>query len=181
MRIGGGKNATLSIPRDTVVDIPGHGQDKINAAYAFGGPALAIRTVEQYLGIDINHLVEVNFANFPQLIDALGGITYKGGCVVSQLNGGFKNGGYTLRLPAGTHEIDGKQALALARTRKNECSAKDNDLSRARRQQKILSAIKDRSPRSRRSCGCRGSRGRRPRRSAPTWPARRCSASSAPS
>jgi anionic cell wall polymer biosynthesis LytR-Cps2A-Psr (LCP) family protein len=62
--------------------------------------------------------------------------------VVSKLNGGFKNGGYTLRLPAGSHEIDGKQALALARTRKNECSAKDNDFSRARRQQKILSAIK---------------------------------------
>jgi LCP family protein required for cell wall assembly len=142
MRIGGGKNATLSIPRDTVVNIPGHGQDKINAAYAIGGPALAIRTVEQFLGIDVNHLVEVNFDNFPQLIDALGGITYKGGCVVSKLNGGFKNGGYTLRLPAGSHEINGKQALALARTRKNECSAKDNDFSRARRQQKILSAIK---------------------------------------
>ena len=77
-------NATLSIPRDTVVDIPGHGQDKINAAYALGGPALAIRTVEQYLGIHVNHLVEVNFENFPQLIDALGGITYRGGCVVSQ-------------------------------------------------------------------------------------------------
>jgi LCP family protein required for cell wall assembly len=143
MRIGGGKNSTLSIPRDTVVNIPGHGQDKINAAYAIGGPALAIRTVEQFLGIDVNHLVEVNFDNFPQLIDALGGITYKGGCVISKLNGGFANGGYTLRLPAGTHEINGKQALALARTRKNECSAKDNDFSRARRQQKILSAIKD--------------------------------------
>src|SRR3954463_4255222 len=142
MRIGGGHNATLAIPRDTVVNIPGHGQDKINAAYAIGGPALAIRTVEQFLGIDVNHLVEVNFDNFPQLIDALGGITYKGGCVVSKLNGGFKNGGYTLRLPAGSHEINGKQALALARTRKNECSAKDNDFSRARRQQKILSAIK---------------------------------------
>jgi LCP family protein required for cell wall assembly len=143
LRIGGGKNATLSIPRDTVVSIPGHGTDKINAAYAYGGPALAIRTVEQFLGISINHVVEVNFDNFPQLIDALGGITYKGGCVVSKLNGGFKNGGYTLRLPSGTHHINGKQALALARTRKNECSAKDNDFSRARRQQKILSAIKD--------------------------------------
>jgi LCP family protein required for cell wall assembly len=142
MRIGGGANATLSIPRDTVVDIPGHGRDKINAAYAYGGPALAIRTVEQFLGIQVNHLVEVNFDNFPQLIDALGGITYKGGCVVSRLNGGFKNGGYTLRLPAGTHEINGKQALALARTRHNDCNAKESDLSRARRQQKILNAIK---------------------------------------
>ncbi len=143
MRIGGGRNATLSIPRDTIVNIPGHGQDKINAAYAYGGPALAIRTVEQFLGIDVNHLVEVNFDNFPQLIDALGGITYKGGCVISKLNGGFKNGGYTLRLPAGEHRINGKQALALARTRKNECNPRENDFSRARRQQKILASIKD--------------------------------------
>ena len=143
MRIGGGHNATLSIPRDTVVDIPGHGQNKINAAYAIGGPALAIRTVEQYLGIPVNHLVEVNFENFPQLIDALGGITYRGGCVVSRINGGFKNGGYTLRLKGGEQEINGKQALALARTRKNECNPKENDLTRARRQQKIMGSIKD--------------------------------------
>ena len=144
MRIGGGKNATLSIPRDTVVNIPGHGQDKINAAYAIGGPALAIRTVEQFLGIDVNHLVEVNFDNFPQLIDALGGITYKGGCVVSKLNGGFKNGGYTLRLKGGEQEINGKQALALARTRKNACNRSEDDLTRARRQQKVISAMKRR-------------------------------------
>ena len=143
MRIGGGKNSTLSIPRDTVVDIPGHGQNKINAAYAIGGPALAIRTVEQFTGVQINHLVEVNFENFPQLIDALGGVTYRGGCVVSRLNGGSKNGGYTLRLKGGEQEINGKQALALARTRKNECNPKESDLTRARRQQKILGSIKD--------------------------------------
>ena len=143
MRVGGGANATLSIPRDTVVEIPGHGQNKINAAYALGGPALAIRTVEQYLGLQVNHLVEVNFENFPQLIDALGGITYRGGCVVSRINGGFKNGGYTLRLKGGEQEIDGKQALALARTRKNECNPRENDLTRARRQQKIMGSIKD--------------------------------------
>ena len=143
MRVGGGKNSTLSIPRDTVVDIPGHGRNKINAAYAIGGPSLAIKTIESYLGIDVNHLVEVNFENFPQLIDSLGGITYKGGCVVSEINGGNRNGGYTLRLKAGEHEIDGKQALALARTRKNNCAKREDDRTRARRQQKILGAIKD--------------------------------------
>ena len=142
LRIGGGRNAQLSIPRDTVVDIPGRGRNKINAAYAMGGPALAIKTVESYLGTPVNHLVEVNFENFPELVDALGGVTYSGGCVVSRINGGAKNGGYTLRLRAGTHEIDGKQALALARTRKNECAPNENDLTRARRQQKILRAIK---------------------------------------
>ena len=143
MRVGGGKNATLSIPRDTVVDIPGHGRNKINAAYAIGGPSLAIKTIESYLGIKINHLVEVNFENFPQLIDSLGGVTYRGGCVISRINGGSRNGGYTLRLGAGEHEIDGKQALALARTRKNECNAREDDRTRAHRQQKILAAIKD--------------------------------------
>lgn len=143
LRIGGGNNQTLSIPRDTVVDIPGHGQSKINAAYAYGGPALAIRTVESFLGIQVNHLVEVNFENFPQLIDALGGVNYRGGCVVSRINGGFKNGGFTLRLKAGEQEINGKQALALARTRKNECNPKESDLTRARRQQKIMNSIKD--------------------------------------
>jgi LCP family protein required for cell wall assembly len=143
LRFGGGHSEKLSIPRDTLVDIPGHGRDKINAAYAFGGPALTIQTVKQYLGIDIDHVFLVNFANFPALIDAMGGIDYTGGCVVSRINGGFKNGGYTLRLRAGTTHIDGRQALALARTRKNECRRNEDDRQRVLRQQKILSAMKD--------------------------------------
>jgi LCP family protein required for cell wall assembly len=142
LRFGGGESSKLSIPRDTVVDIPGHGRDKINAAYAIGGASLTIETVKQYLGIEVDHLFEVNFANFPELIDAMGGIDYTGGCVVSRINGGFRNGGYTLRLPAGTSHIDGRQALALARTRKNECNPREGDLSRARRQQKMLSGMK---------------------------------------
>jgi LCP family protein required for cell wall assembly len=144
MRVGGGKNSRLSIPRDTVVDIPGHGRNKINAAYAIGGPALAVETIENFLGIKVNHLIEVNFENFPDLIDAMGGITYEGGCVVSKINGGFKNGGYTLRLKKGKTHINGKQALALARTRHNDCNKAESDLTRARRQQKILSAMKSR-------------------------------------
>jgi LCP family protein required for cell wall assembly len=143
LRIGGGANASLSIPRDTVVDIPGHGTNKINAAYAFGGPALATRTVKQFLGVEINHVVEVSFENFPQLIDALGGVTYKGAAVLSRINGGNRNGGYTLRLPKGETEIDGRQALALARTRKNLRDPSENDLTRARRQQQLVSAMKD--------------------------------------
>jgi LCP family protein required for cell wall assembly len=143
LRVGGGANSQLSILRDTVVDIPGHGRGKINAAYAFGGPSLAIETVEQYLGTPINHLVEVNFENFPELIDSLGGITYTGNCVISKINGGLRNGGYTLRLKAGTNELNGKEALALARTRKNECRPQETDHARAIRQQKIINAIKD--------------------------------------
>src|SRR5215207_8059999 len=143
LRLGGGANASLSIPRDTVVDIPGHGTNKINAAYAFGGPALATRTVKEYLGVEINHVVEVSFENFPELIDALGGVTYHGPAVLSRINGGNRNGGYTLRLKKGETEIDGDQALALARTRKNECAPNENDLDRARRQQQLVAAMKD--------------------------------------
>jgi LCP family protein required for cell wall assembly len=142
LRIGGGANAQLSILRDTVVDIPGHGQGKINAAYALGGPALAIKTVEQYLGIQINHLVEVNFENFPQFVDAMGGIDYTGGCVHSEISGGRSNGGFTLRLKKGTHHLNGKQTLILARTRHNLCAPNEDDRARVARQQKILSAIK---------------------------------------
>jgi LCP family protein required for cell wall assembly len=144
VRTGGGHSAKLSIPRDTIVDIPGHGRDKINAAYAFGGAALTLQTVKQFLGIPIDHVFEVNFDNFPDLVDAMGGIDYTGGCVVSRINGGFKNGGFTLRLHRGTTHINGKQALALSRTRKNLCNPRENDLTRARRQQKVLSAMKSR-------------------------------------
>ncbi|MDX6689386.1 MAG: hypothetical protein QOG15_843 [Solirubrobacteraceae bacterium] len=144
MRIGGGANSRLSIARDTVVDIPGAGRQKINAAFAIGGTALAIRTVEAYTGIDVNHVVVVSFDDFPDLIDAMGGITYQGGCVISFINGGFKNGGYTLRLKAGKTHITGHQALALARTRKNRCAKNENDLTRAKRQQKIFTAMKRR-------------------------------------
>jgi LCP family protein required for cell wall assembly len=142
LRLGGGHSSRLSIPRDTVVPIPGHGLDKINAAFAIGGAGLTVQTIENYLHIPINHVVEINFAHFPQLIDAMGGIDYSGSCVVSKINGGFKNGGYTLRLKTGSHHINGKQALALARTRENLCNPRENDLSRARRQQKIFSAMK---------------------------------------
>jgi LCP family protein required for cell wall assembly len=142
-RVGGGHGARLSIPRDTVVPIPGHGTDKINAAYAYGGAALSIRTIEDYLGIPVNHLVEVSFENFPKLIDALGGVDVTTGRVCSEISGGVRNGGQTLKLPAGTHHLDGEQALVLARTRKNACNPAEDDLTRAKRQQQILSGIKD--------------------------------------
>jgi LCP family protein required for cell wall assembly len=142
MRIGGGHNARLSIPRDTVIEIPGHGLQKINAAYAFGGPALSISVIKRYLDIPINHVVEVNFEDFPQLIDAMGGVDYSGGCIVSRIDGGFSNGGYTLRLAKGTHHIDGKQALALARTRENLCAPNETDLQREEHQQALFSDMK---------------------------------------
>jgi LCP family protein required for cell wall assembly len=144
IRTGGGHAARLSIPRDTVVEIPGHGEQKINAANAFGGPALAISTIKRYLGIPINHVVEVNFENFPQLVDAMGGVNYTSGCVISYLDGGSARGGYTLRLTPGTHHIDGKQALALARTRENACAPGETDLNREAHQQALFQDMKSR-------------------------------------
>jgi LCP family protein required for cell wall assembly len=144
IRTGGGHAARLSIPRDTVVEIPGRGLQKINAAYAFGGPALSISVIKSYLGVSINHVVEVNFENLPQLVDAMGGVDYTGDCIVSRLDGGFSNGGYTLRLRKGTHHLDGKAALALARARENLCRPNETDLQRAEHQQALFTAMKSR-------------------------------------
>lgn len=142
MRVGAGHSAKLSIPRDTVVNIPGYGPGKINAAFAIGGPALAIKTVSEYLGIPINHVILVNFEKFPQLIDAMGGVNYTGGCVKAKVNGGYANGGVTLDLPRGTTRLNGQQALALSRVRINQCTPNENDLNRARRQQQLVSGMR---------------------------------------
>ena len=144
IRTGGGHAARLSIPRDTIVEIPGHGLQKINAAHAFGGPALSVSVIKSFLGMPINHVVEVNFEDFPQLIDAMGGVTYSGGCIISRLDGGFARGGYTLRLSAGTHHLNGKQALALARTRENLCAPSETDLQREEHQQALFTDMKSR-------------------------------------
>ncbi len=131
IRTGGGHAARLSIPRDTVVEIPGHGLQKINAAHEFGGPAESISVVKRFLGIPINHVVEVDFENFPTLIDAMGGVDYTGGCIVSRLDGGFSRGGYTLRLSKGTHHLDGKAgARAGAHTREPVRAERDRPAAR---------------------------------------------------
>jgi LCP family protein required for cell wall assembly len=144
IRTGGGHSSRLSIPRDTVVEIPGHGLEKINAAHAYGGPKESIEVIKRWLGVPIDHVIEVDFENFPALIDAMGGVDYTGGCIVSKLEGGFAQGGYTLRLPAGTHHIDGKQALAIARTRENLCAPNETDLQREEHQQALFNALKGR-------------------------------------
>jgi LCP family protein required for cell wall assembly len=141
-RIGGGVSRRLSIPRDTAVQIPGAGLQKINAAWSFGGPALAVRTIEQFAGIKINHLIVVDLGNFPKFINAIGGVTVTTDKVCSNISGGTADGGFTLNLSAGTHHLNGEQALILARTRENACNPAENDLTREKRQQQILNAIK---------------------------------------
>ena len=140
--VGGGASRRLSIPRDTLASIPGHGTTKINAAYAYGGPALAIKTIEQFTGLKINHVIVVNLAAFPQFIDAIGGVDVTTGKVCSDISGGTKNGGFSLYLNPGTHHLDGIQALTYARTRENKCNPADSDLTRVQHQQQILNGIK---------------------------------------
>ena len=131
----------LSIPRDIEVDIPGHGTNKINAAYALGGPALTIKTVEQFLGndLEINHLVEVDFEDFPELIDSLGGITVNNKTRVCSPP--FDNFWKGLRFRRGEIDLNGRRALGYARVRKNLCAPAEDDRARAARQQEVLRAL----------------------------------------
>lgn len=132
----------LSIPRDSYAQIPGHDAQKINAAYALGGAALMVNTVESFLGngLKINHVVEVDFKDFPQLIDSLGGVTVdnKTSICSPQFDNFYKG----FRLSKGKHTLDGRTALGFARVRHNNCAPNENDLARAARQQQVLSGIR---------------------------------------
>ena len=134
----------LSIPRDSAAVIPGTGgaPQKINAAFAIGGPSLMIKTVEGFLGngLEIDHLVQVDFANFPAFIDSMGGITVKNRSRICAppFDDFFK--GFNLR--KGQRDLNGKRALGFARVRKNPCAPAENDLDRAARQQEVLNGIR---------------------------------------
>ena len=132
----------LSIPRDSLAEIPGHDAQKINAAYALGGTALMIDTVEGFLGngLRINHVVEVDFQDFPKLIDALGGVTVNNKTRICSPQ--FDNFYKGFRLSKGKHKLDGRTALGFARVRKNSCAPSENDLDRAARQQEVVSGMR---------------------------------------
>jgi LCP family protein required for cell wall assembly len=131
----------LSIPRDVEVDVPGHGVNKINAAYALGGSALTIETVESFLGhgLEVNHVVEVDFEEFPDFIDALGGVTVTNKTRICSPP--FDNFWKGLRFKKGEIDLNGRRALGYARVRKNSCAPGEDDRDRAARQQQVLSAI----------------------------------------
>ena len=142
MRVGFGSVRKLSILRDTQMEIPGHGSGRVNSSYAQGGAALTIETLEGFFGEDlrINHIIEVNFDEFPELIDALGGVDVElKRCVSSNSFSGTR-----VRLKRGEHHLNGKQALAFARVRKNRCAPNEDDRARARRQQQVLAAMRSR-------------------------------------
>ena len=145
VRIGGGAFEKLSIPRDTLAEVPGVGAEKINSAYASGGAALQIEAVEAFLGIDIDHAIILDFEGFADFIEAIGGVTVNlTDRLKSKIDGGAGQGGITLELDRGEHTLNGQEALAFARTRKNQRNPAEGDIERAERQQQVLSGIKDR-------------------------------------
>jgi polyisoprenyl-teichoic acid--peptidoglycan teichoic acid transferase len=144
------KIALLSIPRDLRVEIPGHGADKINAAYAYGGPTLAIKTIESVTGLPINHVVVVDFATFDEVIDALGGVTIdvpkailsnKFECPRATQAACDRWKGW--RFKKGEQTMNGKRALIYARIRENLLNPKESDITRGERQQAVVSAMAD--------------------------------------
>ena len=138
----------LSIPRDIEVPIPGNGTQKINAAMQIGGPALAIKTIHAFVGVPINHVVVVNFADFKTLIDRLGGITinvpkpilsdrfdcpYKTQAQCQKWRG--------WRFAKGPQHMSGERALIYSRVRVNQLDPAESDVTRGARQQAVIQAV----------------------------------------
>jgi LCP family protein required for cell wall assembly len=156
VRAGGGTFRKLSIPRDTFAEIPGNAPTKINAAFAFGGAALQIKTIEQFLGIQIDHVAIVDFTGFEDLIDAVGGVSVDVPvklCADISGGSGGGQGGVTLHLHKGENTLDGVKALAYSRIRHaSECPGPGksaftlgyDDLDREKAQQSVINGIKSR-------------------------------------
>ncbi len=139
--------AMLSIPRDLWVAIPGYSENRINVAhflgdrdsYPGGGPALAKKTVQYTLGVPVHYYVRINFEGFERIIDAIGGVTIDVKEAVHDTKYPDSNYGYmTVDIPAGVQRMDGTTALQYARARHGT-----SDFDRARRQQEVLKAIRD--------------------------------------
>jgi LCP family protein required for cell wall assembly len=124
------QTTVVSIGRDSYVDIVGHGTtDKINHAYAFGGPAMAMNTVEKFLDIPIDHYVSINMAGLKELVDAVGGIE-----VDNEIT--FSQDGFDFAI--GRTSLNGEQALAYSRMRYED---PNGDYGRQERQRKIVEGI----------------------------------------
>lgn len=137
----------LSIPRDLRVEIPGYGAAKINTAFQVGGPRLAARTVSTYTDIPVNHLVVVNFAEFKDLIDAVGGLDIVvPERIQSKFDCPYKTEARCARWPGwrffpGKQHMNGQRALIYSRIRKNALNPAESDITRGERNQQVLQAL----------------------------------------
>ena len=143
--------AYLSIPRDLQVDIPEVGVAKINSANQIGGPALALRTIEELTGLDVNHVAFVDFDRFEELVDAVGGIdvdvprrirSKRFDCPYATATRCARWEGW--RFEKGRQHMDGRRALVYSRIRVNVLDPSETDFDRARRQQQVVAATLDR-------------------------------------
>ena len=123
--------SVVSIPRDTVVDVPGHGQQPISAAFALGGPALGVETVERLTGVRVDHLAVIDWSRFGALVDAMGGITLDIPDTVRDPASG-------VTWTAGRHVLNGREAVAYVRQSEG---LPGGDLTRIARQHDVLRAV----------------------------------------
>ncbi len=128
---GGGPKLLLSIPRDSYVEIPGQGENKINAAYAFGGPELLVQTVELNTGVRVDSYIEVGFSGFVDVVDALGGIEV---CPKTKIDDPLAG---QLKMDPGCQDVDGPTALQYSRSR----AFGNGDITRALHQREVISAV----------------------------------------
>jgi len=127
-----GAGGLLSVPRDTLVEIPGVGQDKINAAFAIGGPELAVETLESFTELPIENYVVLDFGGVEEIVNAMGGITIN----VEEPIETEQDDEY-FSIPAGIQELTGDETLAYVRYRGDPTA----DIGRIGRQQRFLSAL----------------------------------------
>ena len=132
------KATLLSIPRDTRVKIRGRGYDKINAAFAYGGVELAKSTVENFLGINIDHYITVDTRSFVKIIDAIGGVDIDVEKRMFYEDPWDDDGGLVIDLYPGQQHMDGRTAVTYVRYRDSE-----GDIGRVKRQQAFMAACMD--------------------------------------
>lgn len=126
-----GRSVLVSLPRDSYVSIPGYGRDKLNAAYAYGGPQLLMETVELVTGVRLDGYLEIGFDGFANLVNAVGGVEV---CPDQALQDDYSG----LDIPAGCSDLDGTQALAYVRMRYADPRG---DIGRAERQREVIGKV----------------------------------------
>jgi LCP family protein required for cell wall assembly len=127
------KPTLLSLPRDSQVKIPGHGTNKINAAFSIGGPQLLVETVEGATGLHIDHYAEIGFGGFANIVDAVGGVDM---CIPEAMNDPMTG----VKIPAGCQTLDGTQSLGFVRMRYSSATPR-SDLDRVVNQRKFIGAL----------------------------------------
>ncbi|MET3962988.1 LCP family protein required for cell wall assembly [Marmoricola sp. OAE513] len=131
LHLGGGKPLLLSIPRDSLVPVPGHGTTKINAAFAFGGPKLLVKTIEKNTGLHVDHYVEIGFGGLVKAVDAVDGVEI---CPKKRMKDKKAN----LNIKKGCQTVDGVTALAYSRSRYVQ---RYGDITRAQHQREVVTAL----------------------------------------